>query len=112
MSCTFITVEEFIDACQKVYFATKDYGIPIFIIVNAGLYYLFQEKAMTNESRSEEFLKYHHLCRDNLETALTNLPLLLSPTREMIEALLLGVSQSSLRVGTQMPANPYRSHTP
>jgi hypothetical protein len=31
------------------------------------------------------------MCRDNLETALAKLPLLLSPKRELVEALLLGV---------------------
>lgn len=95
MSCTFITVEDFVDSCQKVYFATEDYTIAIFIIVNAGLYYLFQEKATINDSKKEEFLRYHHLCRGNLETALTNLPLLLPPTKEMVEALLLGVSRNN-----------------
>ena len=93
MSCTFITVESFIETCRKVYFATEDYNIAIFIIVNAGLYYLFQEKSIMDEQRREEYLRYHYLCRDNLETALTSLPLLLPPTREMIEALLLGVSK-------------------
>lgn len=91
MSCSFITIEDFTESCRKVYFATEDYSIAIFIIVNAGLYYLFQEKSIIDESKSEEYLKYHYLCRDNLETALANLPLLLPPRREMVEALLLGV---------------------
>lgn len=95
MSCTFITVEDFIEWCRKVYFATEDYSIATFIIVNAGLYYLFQEKSVTDESRGNEYLEYHYLCRDNLETALANLPLLLPPRREMIEALLLGVCVSN-----------------
>lgn len=92
MSCAFITIEGFIESCRKVYFATEDYSIAVFIIVNAGLYYLFQEKSVTGESIREEYLKYHYLCRDNLETALANLQLLLPPKREMIEALLLGAS--------------------
>lgn len=68
----------------------------IFIIVNTGLYYLFQEKSVMDPSKSEEHLKYHYLCRDNLETALANLPLFLPPKREMVEALLLGVSDIRL----------------
>lgn len=115
MSCAFITVEDFIESCRKVYFATEDYSIATFIIVNAGLYHLFQEKSVMDEPRSEEYLKYRYLCRDNLETALANLPLLLPPRREMIEALLLGVSDIQL---APLPAhsvmsflNPNRSHT-
>ena len=98
MSCTFITVESFLESCRKVYFATEDYNIAIFITVSAGLYYLFQEKSITDEQRREEFLRYQYLCRDNLETALASLSLLLTPTREMIEALLLGVSSSLSKI--------------
>jgi hypothetical protein len=89
-SCSFITVEYFIESCRNVYFATEDYSIAVFIIVNAGLYYLFQEKSIT-DAQNGEFLEYHHLCRDNLETALSNWPLLQHSNKEMIEALLLGV---------------------
>ncbi|EXJ76568.1 uncharacterized protein A1O5_01076 [Cladophialophora psammophila CBS 110553] len=92
MSCTFITVEAFIESCRKVYFATEDYSTAIFIIVNAGLYYIFQEKSFMDESESQDYLQYHYLCRDNLETALANLPLLLPPNKEIVEALLLGVT--------------------
>lgn len=93
-SCSFISVDYFVAVCRKVFFPTEDYTIATFTIVNAGLYYLFQEKAITDESRNEEFLRYHFLCRDNLETALSNLPLLQHPTKEMIEALLLGVGET------------------
>ncbi len=92
MSCAFVTVEDFTDSCRQVYFATDEYSTATFIIVNAGLYYLFQERSDMDESKSEEYLRYHYLCRDNLETALANLPLLLPPRKETIEALLLGVS--------------------
>ncbi len=92
MSCAFVTIDDFIESCQKVYFATEDYSTAVFITVNAGLYYLFQEKSVLVEARSEEHLKYHYLCRDNLETALATLPLLLPSRKDMIEALLLGVS--------------------
>ena len=115
MSCAFITVEDFIESCRKVYFATEDYSIAIFIIANAGLYYLFQEKSVMDESKSEEYLKYHYLCRDNLETALANVPLLLPPRKEMIEALLLGVSGIQLAIpatrSVMSSLIPSRSHT-
>ncbi|KAH6894642.1 hypothetical protein B0T10DRAFT_258238 [Thelonectria olida] len=91
-SCSFITVEYFIESCRNVYFATEDYNIAVFIIVNAGLYYLFQDKAIADTSQNGDFLKYHHLCRDNLETALSNWPLLQHSNKEMVEALLLGAT--------------------
>ena len=89
--CAFIAVEDFIESCRKVYFATEDFSVATFIIVNAGLYYLFQEKSVLDEARSAEFIEYHYLCRDNLETALSNLPLLMPPRMDTIEALMLGV---------------------
>ncbi|KIW29830.1 uncharacterized protein PV07_05617 [Cladophialophora immunda] len=94
MTCTFITAESFIESCRKVYFATEDYSTACFIVVNAGLFYLFQEKLFMDEANSQEYREYHYLCRDNLETALANLPLLLPRNKEMIEALLLGVTYS------------------
>lgn len=90
-SCSFIAVDYFIECCRKVYFATEDYSIAIFIIVNVGMYYLFQEMSMTDNPQKEDNLKYYNLCRDNLETALSNWPLLQAPSKQMIEALLLGV---------------------
>ncbi|OIW32262.1 hypothetical protein CONLIGDRAFT_593417 [Coniochaeta ligniaria NRRL 30616] len=92
--CVFITVDGFIDYCRRVFFATEDYGTAIFIIVNAGLYFLFQEKFVMDGSTNRDYLEFHYLCRDNLETALATLPLLLPPKRETIEALLLGVTYS------------------
>jgi len=90
--CAFIAIADFTESCRKVYFATDDYSVGTFIIVNAGLYYLFQEKSIQYPSKAAEFLKYHYKCRDNLETALGSLPLLLTQKRENVEALLLGVS--------------------
>lgn len=94
--CAFIAIEDFIESCRKVYFATEDFSVATFIIVNAGLYYLFQEKSVVDEARSAEFIEYHYLCRDNLETALASLPLLMPPRMDTIEALMLGVRSPSL----------------
>jgi hypothetical protein len=90
-SCAFISIDDFVESCRKVFFATEDYSMETFIIVNAGLVHLFEEKSATGDSMSEEYVKYHYLCRDNLETALANLPFFLHPRKETIEALLLGV---------------------
>ena len=81
-----------------MYFATEDFSISTFIVVNAGLYYLFQEKYIIMDEGSgtaAEYLAYDHMCRDNLETALANLPFFMPPKMETVEALLLGVCHPS-----------------
>ncbi|KAF3209467.1 hypothetical protein TWF106_006902 [Orbilia oligospora] len=94
MSLTFVTVEDFVDACRKLYFPTEDYNIGIFITVNTGLYYLFQDNtcSATEDFSDEECLKYQMMSRDNLETALANLPLLLPARKDMVEALVLSAT--------------------
>lgn len=89
-----MAVENFADACQQVYFALEDFSHATFIIVNTGLYYLFQEKAVMAESDAavREYRSYYELCRSNLETGLANLKFFLAPNMENIEALLLGAS--------------------
>lgn len=92
--CCFMAVENFAEACRRVYFALDDFSQATFIIVNAGLYYLFQEKSVTAESDAavREYTGYYELCRDNLETGLANLKFFLGASMETIEALLLGAS--------------------
>lgn len=92
--CCFMAVENFAEACRRVYFALDDFSQATFIIVNAGLYYLFQEKSVTAESDAAvaEYTGYYELCRDNLETGLANLKFFLGASMETIEALLLGAS--------------------
>lgn len=91
----FISVDKFIEKCKEVYFAIEDYSDATFIVVNGGLYNTFIEwsfAAKDRESR-EEGQKYLSLCRNNLETALANLNLLMPARAESIEALALGVCQ-------------------
>ncbi|KAL2192487.1 hypothetical protein P885DRAFT_72972 [Corynascus similis CBS 632.67] len=89
--CTFVAAENFAERCSKVYFATEDFSLMSWGVVNAGLYFLLQEKASLAEgARRAQLLEYQSLCRDNLETALTNLPLLMPARKESIELLLLG----------------------
>ncbi|SPQ19847.1 f63a4906-a6fb-4e30-a403-60ac7174ad3a [Thermothielavioides terrestris] len=89
--CTMVATDNFAERCSKVYFATEDYSILTWGIVNAGLYFLFLERASVAEgARKAQLLQYQSVCRDNLETALTNLPLLLPARKESVEILLLG----------------------
>lgn len=92
--CCFMAVENFAEACRRVYFALEDFSHATFIIVNAGLYYLFQEKSVMAESDElvRQYTGYYELCRSNLETGLANLKLFLGASMETIEALLLGAS--------------------
>lgn len=95
--CCFMAVENFAEACRRVYFALEDFSHANFIIVNMGLYYLFQEKAVVaggsgDSAGQERYTGYYRLCRDNLETGLANLRFFLGASMENIEALLLGAS--------------------
>ncbi|KAL2269284.1 hypothetical protein VTJ83DRAFT_1468 [Remersonia thermophila] len=90
--CIFVATENFAERCRRVYFATDDYSLMTWGVVNAGLYFLLQEKASLagDAGQQAQLLEYQALCRDNLETALANLPLLLPARRESIEVLVLG----------------------
>ncbi|KAK2601331.1 hypothetical protein N8I77_010786 [Diaporthe amygdali] len=95
--CCFMAVENFAEACRRVYFALEDFSHANFIIVNMGLYYLFQEKAVVaggsgDTAARDRYTGYYELCRDNLETGLANLRFFLGASMETIEALLLGAS--------------------
>ncbi len=75
-----------------MYFPAEDYTLSAFAIVNAGLYFLLQEKTWYAEGEKlAEIIRYQDMVRDNLETALSSLPLLLPSRRDSVEALLLGV---------------------
>ena len=94
--CAFVAADNFAERCSKVYFATDDYSLMTWGTVNAGLYFLFQEKAsLVTGAQRDQLLEYQNLCRDNLETALANLPLLMPARQESIEVLLQGVRLSS-----------------
>ncbi|RSL95977.1 hypothetical protein CDV31_013675 [Fusarium ambrosium] len=90
--CYFVGISDFSNLCRMVYFPTDDFSDSAFIIVNAGLYYLFLEQhtLTDNEVVKEEFVSYLHTCRVNLETALANVSLFMSAKVETVQALLLG----------------------
>ncbi|CAI4210955.1 unnamed protein product [Parascedosporium putredinis] len=80
----------FSELCLRVYFS-PDFSEADFIVANFGLYYLFIHQAnQAPESSRDEYMSYAAMCRDNTETALSNLPLHLPATYEMILALALG----------------------
>ena len=90
----FFPMQHFPETCLSVYFS-GDYNVGDFIMVNAGLHYLFlafSEWPSLPEEDRDECLQLSRMCRTNLETALSNLPLHLPATQDIILALLLGVS--------------------
>ncbi|KLU90616.1 fungal specific transcription factor domain-containing protein [Magnaporthiopsis poae ATCC 64411] len=96
LMCSFIGVEEFTEHCRRVYFATEDYSQASFIITMAGLFYILQERACTEQERdpalAADYQRYEAMCRDSLETVLAHFSLIQPAKRENVEALLLGSS--------------------
>ncbi|XHF99239.1 hypothetical protein AWENTII_002745 [Aspergillus wentii] len=90
--CPFITTDRFIEKCRDVYFATEDYSDATFIVVNGVIYYVLMEYGFTSNDQKakDENTSYLNLCRNNLETALSNLNFLMPARTEYIEALTLG----------------------
>ncbi|EON97832.1 putative fungal specific transcription factor domain protein [Phaeoacremonium minimum UCRPA7] len=98
--CAFDSVEYFTDQCKKVYFPTENFSQATFVSVNAGLYYIFQEKTALavqtgDMSAVATYRGYCDLCRDNLETAIANLGLLMPPRKETVEALIMAASYAT-----------------
>ncbi|KAF4973961.1 hypothetical protein FZEAL_9089 [Fusarium zealandicum] len=87
----FFPIEHFSGICLNVYFS-EDFSEADFILVNAGLLYLFYEHAKLSEDTQEkaDSERYLEILRQNLETALANLPFQLPASSNMISALLLG----------------------
>ncbi|KAK7425778.1 hypothetical protein QQZ08_007754 [Neonectria magnoliae] len=90
----FRPIEDFTELCLRVYFTAGNFSQAAFIIVNAGLYYLFLECSFVagDDATCNEYRAHAQLCQCNLETALTNLSLMLPHNYETIEALILGAS--------------------
>ncbi|KAF5232807.1 hypothetical protein FAUST_8533 [Fusarium austroamericanum] len=95
--CYFVGISDFSNLCRMVYFPTEDFTDATFIIVNAGLYYLFLEQhslTTDNKALKEEFALHLHTSRVNLETGLANMSLFMSVKIETVQALLLGTLYS------------------
>jgi hypothetical protein len=94
----FTDIDQFTDRCRRLYFCTEDADISeaLFIIVNAGLMYLFFEGSIVaTRGPEKDKLEYcRTVCQNNVEAALAHLPLLMPATLENVEALLMGASIS------------------
>ncbi|KAF2110458.1 fungal-specific transcription factor domain-containing protein [Lophiotrema nucula] len=93
--CALTSVRYFTEQCQRIYFATEDFSQSTFIIVNAGLFYILQEKIILdagNELAVDAWNTYREMCRVNLETALSRINILLRARKDSVEALVMGAS--------------------
>ncbi|KAF7525768.1 hypothetical protein G7054_g10996 [Neopestalotiopsis clavispora] len=95
----FTDIDQFTDRCRRLYFSTDegDVSESLFIIVNAGLMYLFFEASImapANSAEKADLQQFCTMCQNNVETALVHIPLLMPATMENIEALLMAASLS------------------
>ncbi|XXH05289.1 hypothetical protein Hte_011714 [Hypoxylon texense] len=98
--CAFDSVDYFTEQCKKVYFPTENFSQATFVSVNAGLYYLFQEKTALavqagDTTAASAYREHGNTCRDNLETALANLSLLMPSRKETVESLIMAASYAT-----------------
>lgn len=87
----FIDFEQFNELCKKVYFATEDYSVATFTLVNGGLYHLFKGLASLQGKEFPEASENVNICRTNLEYALSRFNIFTAATSENLQALLIGV---------------------
>ncbi|KAI1378884.1 hypothetical protein F4677DRAFT_443364 [Hypoxylon crocopeplum] len=83
-----LPLDKFAEICRNVYFAVDDYSEVDLIIANGYLSYIFSEHVVI--SGLQDYREYCLLCRKNLHSALSRLPLLLPASMEVIAALTLG----------------------
>ncbi|KAH8196921.1 hypothetical protein TruAng_008907 [Truncatella angustata] len=92
------TMKAFAEYCQRVYFATEDFDLGTFIVVNGGLFYALGGRGLIREEFDDpniraDYFKYRNMCADNLVAALGSISLFMPASVVNIEALLLGVDQ-------------------
>ncbi|KAI0551686.1 hypothetical protein F4679DRAFT_572031 [Xylaria curta] len=89
---TFIDYEHFADRCRQLYFSTEGASEASFIIVNAGLTYIFFEASLTatDAAKKAQYEECRVMSQNNLEIALAQLNMMMPPSAENIEALLMG----------------------
>ncbi|KAI0975884.1 hypothetical protein F4678DRAFT_285799 [Xylaria arbuscula] len=91
---TFIDYEHFTNRCRQIYFTTDAPSEASFIIVNAGLTYIFFEASLTatDPAKKARYEESRVISQNNLEIALAQLNMTMPATAENIEALLMGAS--------------------
>lgn len=95
--CAVTSIEYFTDQCRRVYFATEEFTKATFVIVNVGLYFIFQGKIIEasksgDGNRAANIRNYCNMCQQNIKATLQSLNLLVPPRKENVIALVLGAS--------------------
>ncbi|EFX04956.1 c6 zinc finger domain containing protein [Grosmannia clavigera kw1407] len=97
MVCAFGSVDGLTEHCRRLYLPVRedDVSFEAFLTVNAALFFLFKDKmALAVHTGDQEavvrFLALRNSCRDNVETALAHMPLVLAPRPQGLLALVLG----------------------
>jgi hypothetical protein len=83
-------MDRFPELCVAVHMA-DEYNAAQFLIVNITLHFLFRAYGSLLPEKEEEYSRLSHICSVNSETALSNLPLHLPATDDVIIALSFGV---------------------
>lgn len=85
--------QEFEEICQRVYFAVNDYSLSAWIIVNAGLYYLFLNLIPHHYSQiavtGGDIQEMLRLLSANLDAAIQSIRLCQDPSLQWCQALSL-----------------------
>ncbi|KIX01886.1 uncharacterized protein Z518_07825 [Rhinocladiella mackenziei CBS 650.93] len=87
-----LPLETFADICRKVYFAVDDYTEVDLVLANGYLFYIFAEHVVV--SGLQDYRGYCRLCHENLHAGLSQFPLLLPASMEVIAALTLGATHA------------------
>ena len=100
-------INDFAELCRLAYVPSEEYSDSLFITVNAGLCNLFMEQqALTPDpSIKNAYTAYREMCQANLETGLANMPLIMSPKLDNVQALVLGVCPLSVHQPIRSPCS-------
>lgn len=92
-------LKDFPETCLRIY-VSEDCSDADILTANYGMFHFYLQQSQTTSSSAEreETASYAEMCRENLETTLSNLSLHLPATSSMISALLLGVRIYFIRV--------------
>ncbi|KAF2447202.1 hypothetical protein P171DRAFT_384374 [Karstenula rhodostoma CBS 690.94] len=83
-----LPLDRFTNICQNLYFSVQEYSEIDFILANGFLSYVYFEHVVV--SGRSDYAEHSRLCRNNLNTALSQLPLLTPPSMDVVAALTLG----------------------
>lgn len=93
MLCSSIGLDDIEAVCSQAYDHLDNISSVEFVLVSSLVYYVFEESCMLALAPEliAEYQTHAQLCKENIDTGLANLPLLLPSTVQNVQGLLLGV---------------------